>query len=144
MQPFHKADDGRYAQKALGRERLKGSYAFRQLVDAGALLLFGSDWPVVTLNPFAGIDAAVNARTLDGKVWLASHALTVEEALRAYTVWPARAIHRENRLGTIAGGKLADMVILEEDPLTIPADRIGSVTVAWTIVGGKVVYTRSK
>ncbi len=142
MQPFHKADDGRYAEKAIGRERLEGSYAFRQLLDAGALVVFGSDWPVVTLNPFAGIDSAVNARTLAGDVWLPSHSVTVEEAIRAYTVSPPRAIHRDDRLGTIEPGKYADIVILEEDPFTMPAARLGDVKVAHTIVGGRVVYSR--
>ncbi|MEK7730604.1 MAG: amidohydrolase family protein, partial [Planctomycetota bacterium] len=140
MQPFHKADDGRYAEKAIGAERLKGSYAFRQLVDAGALVVFGSDWPVVTLNPFAGIDAAVNAKTLSGEVWLPSHSLTVDEAMRAYTVSPPKAIHQESRLGTLEPGKLADFVILVDDPLTMPRERLAEVKVAQTIVGGKVVY----
>jgi len=140
MQPFHKADDGRYAEKAIGAERLKGSYAFRQLVDAGALVVFGSDWPVVTLNPFAGIDAAVNAKTLSGEVWLPSHSLTIEEALRAYTVSPPRAIHQESRLGSLEVGKLADMVILVDDPLKMPRERLAEVKVAQTIVGGKVVF----
>ncbi len=141
MQPYHKADDGRYAEKALGHERLKGSYAFRQLLDAGALLCFGSDFPVVTLDPFAGIDAAVNARTLAGEIWLPSHSLTLEEALRAYTVSPPKAIHQENRLGTIEKGKLADLLILAADPFDMPTERIGEVRVWQTIVGGKIVYT---
>lgn len=140
MQPFHKADDGRYAEDRLGKERLKGSYAFRQLVDAGALVVFGSDWPVVTLNPFAGIDSAVNAKTLAGEVWLPSHSLAVEEALRAYTVSPPKAIHRDDRLGTIEVGKYADLIVLDDDPFTIPKDRLAKVRVAQTIVGGKVVF----
>lgn len=144
MQPYHKADDGRYAEKALGKERLAGSYAFRQLLDAGALLCFGSDWPVVTLNPFAGIDSAVNSKTLAGDIWLPAHAITVEEALRCYTVNPPRAIHREDRLGTLEVGKLADFVILSDDPLTIPQARLAGITVEQTIVAGKVVYTASK
>jgi len=140
MQPFHKADDGRYAERALGKERLAGSYAFRQLVDAGALVCFGSDFPVVTMNPFAGIDAAVNAKTLAGEVWLPSHSLTLTEALRAYTANAARAIHREHKLGTLEVGKLADIVILAADPFTLPIERVGDVKVWQTIVGGKVVY----
>ena len=142
MQPFHKADDGRYAEKAIGTERLKGSYAFRQLVDAGTLVIFGSDWPVVTINPFAGIDAAVNAKTLAGEVWLPSHSLTLEEALRAYTVSPPRAIHRNHRLGTLEPGKYADFVILTEDPFEIPKERLAEVTAAQTVVAGQVVFTR--
>ncbi len=140
MQPFHKADDGRYAEKALGKKRLEASYAFRQLVDSEATVVFGSDWPVVTLNPFAGLDSAVNARTLDDKVWLPSHSLTVEEALRAYTASPPFAIHREDKLGTIEVGKLADLVILKDDVLTIPSSRIKDIRVDTTIVNGTVVY----
>ncbi|MEK6797935.1 MAG: amidohydrolase [Planctomycetota bacterium] len=144
MQPFHKADDGRYAEKALGRSRLAGSYAFRQLVDSKALLIFGSDWPVVNMNPFSGIDAAVNSRTLSGEVWLPDHSLTLEEALRAYTAWPARAIHRERELGTIETGKFADLVMLTDDPFTMPGDRIGQTRVALTIVDGKIAYEAEK
>lgn len=144
MQPFHKADDGRYAEKAIGKKRLEGSYAFRQLVDAGALLIFGSDWPVVTMNPFLGIDSAVNAKTLAGEVWLPSHSLTVDEALRAYTSLPPRAVHRDDRFGTIEVGKYADLVILAEDPFAIPQDRIGEVKVDQTILAGRTVFSRDK
>lgn len=144
MQPFHKADDGRYAEKAIGAERLPGSYAFRQLVDSGAIVIFGSDWPVVTLNPFSGMDSAVNAKTLAGDVWLESHSLRVEEALRSYTVMPPRAIHREDNLGTIEVGKLGDVVILSDDPLTMPKERVGEVKVVMTIVGGRIVYDSTR
>jgi len=142
MQPLHKADDGRYAERALTSAQLEGSYAYRQLVDSGVLLCFGSDWPVVSMNPVLGIDSAVNARTLDGRVWLADHSLTVEEALHAYTVAPAHAVAAQDRLGTLEVGKLADLVILMEDPFDIPADRIGEIKVAQTILGGKVVFER--
>jgi len=140
MQPFHKADDGRYAEVAIGYQRLNGSYAYRQLIDSGALLIFGSDWPVVTMNPYKGIAAAVNARTLAGDIWLPSHSITLEEALHAYTVAPPKAIHRDDRLGTIEVGKYADLVILQNDPFTIPADRLGGIKVAMTIFNGNVVY----
>jgi hypothetical protein len=142
MQPFHKADDGRYAEKAIGSARLAGSYAFRQLADAGAIVAFGSDWPVVTLNPFAGIDSAVNAKTLAGEVWLSDHSLTVEEALRAYTIWPAKAIHRDDRFGSIEPGKCADIVILADDPLTMPRENLADVRVDVTIVNGQIVFAR--
>ena len=140
MQPYHKADDGRYAEKALGSARLEGSYAFRQLVDTGALLIFGTDWPVVSLEPFLGIDAAVNARTLDGKTWLASHSLSVAEALYAYTVAPTRAVGRQDELGTIEVGKLADLVVLSDDPFTIPTEQLGTIRTMWTLVNGHVVF----
>ncbi len=142
MQPYHKADDGRYAEQAIGKARLRGSYAYRQLVDSGALLVFGSDWPVVTLNPFAGVDSAVNAKTLTGEVWLKSHSLTVAEALYAYTAAPAKAIGMGEKLGTIAPGKYADLLILDQDPFTIDADRLGDVKPVMTIMGGVVVYER--
>jgi len=144
MQPYHKSDDGRYAEKTLGKERLRGSYAFRDLVDTGALLVFGSDWPVVTVSPWYGIDAAVNAKTLTGEVWLADHSLTVEEALRSYTVLPPRAVHQDNRLGTIEKGRWADFVLLEEDPLSIPTERLADVRVAKTIIAGEVVFSRAE
>lgn len=144
MQPYHKADDGRYAEDRLGKERLRGSYAYRQLLDAGALLCFGSDWPVVTLDPFAGMDSAVNARTLDGKVWLEDHSIDVEKALRAYTVSPPKAIHRAKELGTIEPGKLADLVILDRDILAIPPENISGTKPFLTIMNGRIVYERSK
>ena len=149
MQPFHKADDGRYAERRLGKGRLRGSYAHRELVDSGALLCFGSDWPVVTMNPLKGIDAAVNAKTLgpegglDGPVWLKSHALTVEEALKAYTVWPTKAVGTDDRLGTLEVGKIADVVVLADDPLAIAPGRLSEVKVVHTIVGGRVVFSQS-
>ncbi len=142
MQPFHKADDGRYAEKRLGKKRLEGSYAYRRLLDSGVLIVFGSDWPVVTINPFSGIDSAVGARTLAGNVWLASHSLTLTEALRAYTVSPPKAIHREDRLGTIEVGKLADVVILNDDPFAMRSEKLAEVRVGMTIVGGVPVYPR--
>ncbi len=144
MQPLHKADDGRYAEKAIGKERLAGSYAFRQLLDAGALLCFGSDWPVVSLNPFLGIDSAVNSRTLEGKVWLPTHAISVEEALRAYTVTPQKVVGRQQELGTIKVGKRADMVILDRDILTIDSKTIPDTKVVYTIVAGKVVFEQDR
>ena len=141
MQPLHKADDGRYAEEAIGPERAKTSYAYRALLDAGARLCFGSDWPVVTVNPFAGIAAAVTARTLDGRTWLPEQATSVEEALRAYTADAAYAGFCEDRLGTLEPGKLADMVVLDRDPLAIPPEELSEVGVVHTIVGGQVVWS---
>lgn len=141
MQPLHKADDGRYVEKVLGSERMKGSYAFRSLLDSGATLIFGSDWPVVSLNPFLGIDSAVNAKTLAGDVWMPEQSLSVEEALRAYTVTPWRAIRADRAIGTIELQKLADLVVLNDDPFTIPKERLGAVTAWKTVVGGRVVYS---
>lgn len=139
MQPYHKADDARYAVKALGWDRMKASYAFRGLVDAGALLAFGSDWPVVTLNPFSGMDTAVNATTLEHDVWLPQHSLKMEEALRAYTAWAARAGHNEADVGTIEPGKFADLVLLTADPLAMTPEEIVKAKPAFVLLGGQVM-----
>ncbi|NOT00064.1 MAG: amidohydrolase [Phycisphaerales bacterium] len=141
MQPYHKADDGRYADRALGAERLAGSYAFRSLMESGALVCFGSDWPVVTCDPFAGMAAAVTARTLDGRTWIPSESISIEEALRAYTVGAARAGFAEKEVGAIEPGKLADMVILDRDILVVPADQIDGTRAITTIVGGRVIHS---
>jgi len=140
MQPLHKADDGRYAEKAIGEDRLDGAYAFRALIESGALVCFGSDWPVVSLNPFEGIAAAVTAKTLDGATWLPEGSITVPQAVYAYTVAAAKVGFSERDLGTLELGKLADMVILDRDIFTIDADQIGDTKPVATIVGGEIVY----
>ena len=140
MQPYHKADDGRYAEKRIGYERCKTSYAFKSLLDSGAAVCFGSDWPVVSNNPFLGIHAAVTGKTLDGKVFVPEQNITVEQALRCYTSNAAYACFMEDRLGMIKPGYLADIVILNKDVLSIPADGIADVTVHTTIVGGAIAW----
>jgi predicted amidohydrolase YtcJ len=116
MQPYHKADDGRYAESYIGSERAKSSYAYRSLLDAGAIVAFGSDWPVVTLNPFKGIEAAVTARTLDGKVWQSQQNITVAQALTCYTAHAAYALFAEDEIGLIKAGYRADFMILTSSP----------------------------
>lgn len=142
MQPLHKADDARYVEKAIGKDRLKGSYAFRSLIDANALVIFGSDWPVVSIDPFAGIHAAVTARALDGSIFMPEESITVEEALVAYTSAPALAIGRHESLGLIRPGMIADFVILTADPFAAPPDALAEITAQMTIVNGEVVYER--
>jgi predicted amidohydrolase YtcJ len=146
MQPFHAIDDGRWAESRIGRERTRTTYAFRSLLDAGARLSFGSDWDVAPLSPISGIDAAVTRRTIDGKNpngWFPEQRISVEEALRAYTVTPAWAAFEEAEKGSLAPGKLGDFVILSEDILSIPAEKIVETNVDATVVGGRVVYRRS-
>jgi len=140
MQPYHKADDGRYAEKRIGYERCKTSYAFKSLLDSGAVVCFGSDWPVVSNNPFLGIHAAVTGKTPAGKIFIPEQNITVERALRCYTTNAAYACFMEDRLGMIKSGYLADIVILNDDLLSIPADRIAGVTVHATIVGGAIAW----
>jgi predicted amidohydrolase YtcJ len=95
---------------------------------------------VVTVNPFAGIAAAVTGRTLTGEVWMPHQNITVEEALRAYTAGPAWAAQMEDRLGRIRPGYLADFVILGDDPFDVPPDRLDGIRVVATVAGGQVVF----
>jgi len=143
MQPYHSIDDGRWAEKRIGRERCKTSYAYRSLLDSGAKLVFGSDWDVAPLSPIAGIDAAVTRRTIDGKNpkgWYPEQRIRVDEALRAYTSDAAWAAFEEKEKGTLTTGKLADFVLLSADPLSIDPAQIEKVAVVTTVVGGRVVY----
>lgn len=143
MQPYHAIDDGRWAEKRIGHERARSSYAWRSVLEAGASLAFGSDWPVAPLDPLQGVYAAVTRATLDGKHpkgWFPEERLTVEEALRAYTAGSAYAALEENEKGTIAPGKLADIVVLSDDVFSIPPDKIKDARVVLTIVGGRVVH----
>jgi len=146
MQPYHAIDDGRWAEKAIGPERIKTTYAFRSLRDAGARLAFGSDWSVAPPSPLYGIYAAVTRRTLDDKHpdgWVPEQKITVEDALRAYTTGSAYAEFAEKRKGTLERGKLADFVILDRDLTQVPPETIRDVKVVKTVVGGKVVYDLS-
>src|SRR5207237_1578287 len=112
MQPYHVIDDGRWAEGRIGPKRCSSSYAYRSLLDAGAKLAFGSDWPVAPLNPLPGIDAAVNRRTLDGKHpngWFPEQRITAAEAVRAFTAGSAFAAHQDGMKGMLTEGKLADL-----------------------------------
>ncbi len=141
MQPYHAIDDGRWAEQFIGK-RIATTYAFRSLLDAKARLAFGSDWFVAPATPLEGIYAAVTRRTLDDKNpdgWVPAQKITVEEALRAYTVGGAYASFDESRKGTLAAGKLADLVVLDRDLFNIPPEEIRNAKVVTTVVGGKVV-----
>src|SRR5205823_335963 len=125
MQPYHVIDDGRWAEGRIGGKRCASSYAFRSLLDAGAKLAFGSDWPVAPLDPLPGIDAAVNRRTLDGKHpdgWFPEQRITVAEAVEAYPLGSAYAAGQEQDRGSLTAGKLADLVVPSRD-IFDPAER---------------------
>jgi len=132
MQPFHKADDGRYAEAIIGSVRSKSSYAYRSLINAGAVVSFGSDWPVVTINPFLGVEAAVTGRTLAGDIWQPQETITVSEALRCYTSRAAYAMRKDDELGRIAPGYRADFVILNNSPFDHDPD--------WSAIRPLAVY----
>ena len=145
MQPYHAIDDGRWAEKFIGAERAKGTYAFRSLLDAGARLAFGSDWFVAPPTPLEGIYAAVTRRTLDDRNpngWVPQEKITVDEALRAYTTGSAYAEFMEGEKGMLARGMLADMVLIDRDLTTVPPETIRDAKVTLTMVGGRIVFER--
>ncbi|MDP1570210.1 MAG: amidohydrolase [Vicinamibacterales bacterium] len=143
MQPYHAIDDGRWAERVIGAERIKTTYAFRGLIDAGAHLAFGSDWFVAPPTPLEGIYAAVTRRTLDDATpdgWVPAQKITVEEALRAYTYEGAYASFEEATKGVIAPGMLADLTVMDRDLREIPPEQIRDARIVRTIVGGRTVY----
>jgi predicted amidohydrolase YtcJ len=143
MQPYHAIDDGRWAEKRIGKERAKTTYAFRSLLDSGATLAFGTDWTVAPLNPLLTVYAAVTRRTIDGKNpkgWVPEQKISVEETVRAYTMGSAYAEFQENVKGSITVGKLADLVLLSRDIFKIDPKEIENVKVVWTMLDGRVVY----
>jgi len=142
MQPYHAIDDGRWAEKRIG-ERIHQTYVFKSLMDAGAVVTFGSDAPVAPMNVMKGIYGAVTRQTIDGANpdgWVPEQKITVEQALKAYTVNNAYAGFQEDRLGKLQPGYLADLVVLEQNIFTIKPAEIKDVVVALTMVDGKIVY----
>ena len=145
MQPYHAIDDGRWADRVIGPERAKGTYAFHSLINSGATLAFGSDWFVAPPTPLEGIYAAVTRRTLDDRNpggWVPEQKITVEEALRAYTMGSAVASFEETRKGSLVRGKLADLVLIDRDLTTIAPEAIRDANITMTVVGGRVVFER--
>jgi predicted amidohydrolase YtcJ len=146
MQPYHCLDDGRWAERRIGPERAKYAYAFRKLIDAGAVVAFGSDWAVAPLNPLLTIYAAVTRRTLDGRHpdgWMPEEKLSVAEALHACTYQGAYASGEEQLKGSLDPGKLADVVMLSEDIFSIDPVAIRDTRVDTTILDGQVVFERA-
>ena len=142
VQPYHAIDDGRWAEKKIGKERCQTTYAFRSLLEKGTVLACGSDWTVAPLDPMTGIYAAVTRRTLDGKHpegWFPEQKIPLEEAVRGYTLNGAYAEFSERIKGSIEAGKLADLVVLTQNIFEIPPEEIQNTGVKMTIVNGEII-----
>ncbi len=144
VQPYHAIDDGCWAEKKIGPERARTTYAFKSLQKVGAVLVFGSDWTVAPLSPLAGIYAAVTRRTLDGRNpegWIPEEKVTLEEAIRSYTVRAAYAEFSEKEKGSLEPGKLADLVVIDRDLFRLRPEEIIQARVVLTMVDGRVVHS---
>lgn len=147
MQPYHVIDDGRWAEKRIGPERIKTTYAFRSLIDRKAHVAFGSDWTVAPIDPILGIYSAATRRTLDGKNpegWIPDQEITLEETLRSYTYENAYGVFAEQRRGILKPGYLADLVLLDQDLTRVAPPQLDAVKVRGTVVGGRIVYQAEK
>jgi predicted amidohydrolase YtcJ len=146
MQPIHATSDMRWAGERLGEERLEGAYAWATMLEQGIHLALGSDFPVEPVNPWLGIHAAVT-RQRDGLPpggWRPQEALTLEQALRGFTVDAARAGFAEDEVGSLEVGKRADFIVVDADPFEVEASELAEIGVLRTVVGGETVHERSE
>ena len=147
VQPSHCIDDMRWAEKRIGTERCRYAYQWKSFLDAGVKLAFGTDWDVEPLNPMLGLYAAVTRQTPEGSPpggWFPEQRLTLEEAIRLYTLGSAFAAFEEDIKGSIEGGKLADMVVLSQDIFKVPSPKILDTKVEMSLLGGKIIYQRER
>jgi hypothetical protein len=141
MQANHATSDGPFVVARLGERRAKlGAYAWRTLLDTGAIVVNGTDVPVEPLNPLGSFYASVTRRMASGDYFFPEQCMTREEALGSYTRDAAFAAFEENEKGTLSPGKLADIVVLNRDLRIVHDDEIRQTRVDYTIVGGKIVY----
>ena len=143
VQPYHAIDDGRWAVRRIGEERLKTSFAFGSLVRSGAHVCMGSDWPVAPIDPLTGLEAAVDRETLDGlnpNGWFPEQRVTLAQAMHSYTQEGAYAGFNEKKMGAIVPGLLADFVVWDRDLFAIDSHLLVEAKVLRTIVGGMQRY----
>ena len=147
MQPSHAIGDLHFAPSRLGMQRVGNGYVWRNLIDLGVVVAGGSDAPVEIGDPRIEFYAAVARKDLDGfydKGWHLEQAVTREEALKMFTIWPAFAAFQEDVNGTIEVGKLADLTIFSKDIMKVPEEEILEAQVIMTIVNGKIVFEGKK
>ena len=147
MQPTHATSDKNMAEDRIGPRRILGGYAWRRLLDAGAVIANGSDFPVELSNPFHGLYAAVTRQDRDGEPaggWFPTQAMTRAEALHSFTLAAAYAAHQEDRLGSLEPGKWADFIIIDRDYFEVAAEEIDDIEVLQTWVGGRKVFDRDE
>ena len=144
MQGVHSVSDAPWTPDRIGDRRTRErAFAFRDLVDSGATVLNGTDAPVEPIDPIASFAAMATGRLADGTVFNPHHLLTRDEALRTYTLDAAFGGHEEAEKGSVEVGKLADLVVLDRDILTVPAEEIAGARAVLTVVGGRIVWRRS-
>ena len=145
MQATHATSDMNMAEDRVGPDRIKGGYAWRRLLDSGAVIANGSDFPVELSNPFHGLYASVTRQDRDGAPaggWYADQALSRAEALHSFTLAAAYAARQEERLGSLEPGNWADFIIIDRDYFEGPAEEIDDIVVLETWVAGKQVFVR--
>lgn len=143
MQPVHQTSDWKMAEKRLGPDRLGAAYAWKSLDDSGAVLAFGSDFPVEHPNPFVGLKVAVSREDADGEPeggWIADEKVPLGTALAGFTVGAAYAGLAERHFGALTAGRYADFIIVDRDISAVPPEAIADTKVLATYVGGKQVY----
>jgi len=146
MQPLHSypdADTLKVWARNAGPERVAHAWPWREILDGGGKLAFGSDWPVVTLNPWQGVQTALTRQTREGDPpggWVPKERISLPETIKAYTLDAAFAGHREQAEGSLEPGKLADFIVLDKDLFKIPANQTSQEKVLLTVIGGKAVY----
>src|SRR3989441_1783396 len=146
FQPLHAYPDDdtlKIWARNVGPERAQRAWVWRSIESTGGLLAFGSDWPVVTLNPWPGVQNALTRQTTEGDPpggWIPKERISLADAIKGYTLGAAFAGHREKTEGSLEPGKLADLIVLSQDLFKIEPTDIGKTEVLLTMVGGKVVY----
>jgi len=146
MQPTHCTTDMRFCEIRIGKERSKNAYIWKTLLDAGAAIAFGTDWPVEPLDPMRGLYSAVTRKNIEGGYpdggWFPEQRLTMDESLRLYTLGSAYASFEEKAKGSIEPGKLADFTVLSRDIFRVDPKDVLTTEALYTILGGKIVFQR--